>query len=492
MNKKIFRLLLLVVFSFSLYSCIHEDFESSDQETSKKKFKISEIKNNKILNDSEISAEITKIQVEKFKSISTSKSLQDSILDGVIINTENVLLVENGTQKTYTFPIKRSFASSKIENLVLKKNADSTFSGALLQYDLTNEEKALMLTGHYVDLTNKIKFYDISKISINQNQKVVTEAIGCLEITWENGVCASGQHAYGESGCTLSGSLAAGSPTVISVVNTCGGGGGNPGSNNDPNFPGGGGGSEGGNGGSETTPYDGDLMTLPPMLKNDSDCNKAKAIYNNTAVKSRYESLQAHTRDGHETGYGFKTIAVNGTTTTQTEPLNPDTVSPDQMHLVIQGTSFGYVHTHIEKVEPKLAVKIFSPADINTFLAYLHNAKQNSIPFGNIFGGMLAEEYGGNGTNFNIYQIQYNGNGTDLPPELTEEQKATFRNDYLKEAQAYLTEDFDISHYNMQKLFFKTLKKMNLKDCVLFKIKNGIRKKITLDENGEPKEELCA
>ena len=55
-----------------------------------------------------------------------------------------------------------------------------------------------------------------------------------------------------------------------------------------------------------------------------------------------------------------------------------------------------------------------------------------------------------------------------------------------------IREDNDISHYNLQKLFFHFVKKMNLKNCVLFKIKNGIRRKITLDEDGNPKEEICS
>lgn len=490
-RKTIYLWGLLMVFIFSLNACRNESLlENSSNVSLKKNFKISEIKNNEIFKDKTIAREIFKIQTEKLGKNFSARSIQDSVLDGAIILTENVLLIDNGTQKTYTFPIKRSYISSKLENLVLKKNADSTFSGTLIQYDLTKEEKALMLSGHFVDLKNKFQIFDLNKLAIQS--RLATEAYGCYIITWETGVCASGQHGYGEGGCTLTGSQAAGSPTVISVVNTCGGGGDDNGGTNDPNFPNNTDTSGGGNAGSDTTPYNGDL-NLPPMLKNDTDCNKAKAIYDNTSVKSRYDLLKTHTRDPQETGYGFKTISIaNGGTTTMTEPLNPDTVSPDQMHLIIQSTSFGYIHTHIEKEQPKLAVKIFSPADINTFLAYLHNAKEKNIPLGNIFGGLLAEEYGGSGTDFFIYQIQYNGNGTDLPPELTEEQKATFRNDYLEEATKYLTEDFNISHYNMQKIFFKTLEKMNLKNCVLFKIKNGIRKKVTLDENGEPKEEMCA
>lgn len=486
------RAISLLLFSvIVLFGCRNENLFENTNNVKKKNFKISEIKNNEILKDKIIAKEIFKVQKEKFGKSINARSTQDSILDGAKILTENVLLIDNGTQKTYTFPIKRSYVSSKLENLVLKKNADSTFSGTLIQYDLTNEEKALMLSGHFVDLKNKFKIFDINKLSIQS--RVATEAYGCYVITWETGVCASGQHAYRESGCTLTGNERAGAPSVISVVNTCGGGGiGSNGGTSDPNFPNNTDTSGGGSTGSDTTPYNGDLMNLPPMLKNDSDCNNAKAIYENTAVKSRYDLLKAHTRDSQETGYGFKTIIVNGVKTTQTDPLNPDSGNVDRMHTIIQSTSFGYNHTHIEKPEGKLVAKIFSPADIDTFVTYLHNAKTNNIPFGNIFGGMLAEEYGSNGSDYFIYQMQYNGDGTDLPPELTEAQREVYRDEYFIKAQKMVTEDNDISHYNLQKLFFHFVKKMNLKNCVLFKIKNGIRRKITLDEDGNPKEEICS
>lgn len=53
---------------------------------------------------------------------------------------------------------------------------------------------------------------------------MVTETIGCYVITWENGVCGSGQHGYGDDTCQLTGTGAASAPGIISIVNTCSGG----------------------------------------------------------------------------------------------------------------------------------------------------------------------------------------------------------------------------------------------------------------------------
>ena len=277
-----------------LFGCRNENLFENTNNVKKKNFKISEIKNNEILKDKIIAKEIFKVQKEKFGKSINARSTQDSILDGAKILTENVLLIDNGTQKTYTFPIKRSYVSSKLENLVLKKNADSTFSGTLIQYDLTNEEKALMLSGHFVDLKNKFKIFDINKLSIQS--RVATEAYGCYVITWETGVCASGQHAYGGSGCTLTGSDRAGNLSIISIVNTCSGGGSDNGGTYDPNFPNNNDTSGGGSVGSDTSPYDGS-MTLPDITGN-PDCDKAtipcvsaNMLINQINIKPKLDSL---------------------------------------------------------------------------------------------------------------------------------------------------------------------------------------------------------
>jgi len=48
-----------------------------------------------------------------------------------------------------------------------------------------------------------------------------------------------------------------------------------------------------------------------------------------------------------------------------------------------------------------------------------------------------------------------------------------------------------LSHSQLQKLFFKTLTKMNVKNTALFKIEGSTVKQITLNTEGEPVEAVC-
>lgn len=222
-------------------------------------------------------------------------------------------------------------------------------------------------------------------------------------------------------------------------------------------------------------------------------CQKVKTTYNNTAVKSRYGVLKPLTSASQETGYGFKTVSNGmGGTTTQTNSLNPDSSNPDKMKVGIFPTSFGYIHTHLDKTDGKIAVKIFSPADINTFIVLLNNAVNNSIPLGNIFGGMLASDPD---TNYNIYQLHYTGNGSDIPAELDKEELDVLREWYRKESQKVLNDnEGTLSHSDMQKLLFKLLKKMNVKSVVLGKIEdsNPLKTKIiNFNNDGIPSEQNC-
>lgn len=251
MMKK-FKFLMLLALTLFLVGCRQLEMVQ-ENEIQKQERKVSVIKNNDILKNISVSKEILKIQSEKFSKNMASKNIQDSILEGAIISTENVALVENGTQKTYTFPINRSFSSSKIENLVLKQNSDNSFSGVLIQYDITREEKELFISGHDVNLKNKMKVFEINKI--NLNNKTVTEAFGCFVITWEHGMCSAGVHSTGhDGGCTVGG---APSPVLVSIVNTCSGGGYSTGNDGIPPYPDYGSPSNG-NTGYDTLPYSGD------------------------------------------------------------------------------------------------------------------------------------------------------------------------------------------------------------------------------------------
>jgi len=275
--KKINFLIQLAFVIITLIGCTQIE-SLQEYNIQKQDRKVSIIKNNGILKNTLILKEISKIQKEKFSKSSFSKSIQDSVLDGASISTENVMLIESGEQKTYTFPIHRSFTCSKIENLVLKQNSDKTFSGILIQYDITAKEKELFISGHNVDLKNKIKIFDINKLHLGTQSRVQTDVIGCYVITWETGWCSSGEHFSGnDSNCKVGG---APNPTILSIANTCSGGagGGNTGL---PSYPEGDPGYGSSAGGYDTTPYSEDQLI---------ELNKVFRLKLNSSQLSWYDS----------------------------------------------------------------------------------------------------------------------------------------------------------------------------------------------------------
>lgn len=255
-TKFILWLSLLTAFNLIFHSCRTEDMYQ-ENERQKQDLRASVLRFHEISNNTPLVQKVKQLQTELF----SSKNLlgkNNSILDGATISTDKVILVENGTQKTYTFPVKRASKSFGLENLVLKQNSDGTFSGVLIQYDITPLEKDLFVLGEEIDMKNKIKIFDINNLSLSQ--RVATEAIGCYVITWETGVCGSSdQHQYGEA-CNMTGSEAASAPGIISIVNTCSGGAGGTDTGipyyPNPDSPG------GNTGGYGTLPYsdDSDLM----------------------------------------------------------------------------------------------------------------------------------------------------------------------------------------------------------------------------------------
>lgn len=182
-----------------------------------------------ITSDFALFDKVAKVQSSFTERKKNSRTIQDSILDGGVINISKVLVVEENGQKTYTFPLTRTFQSTKIENLVIKRNIDSTFSGALVQYDLTPLEKDLFSKWHSIDLKSKTKIFDIRNLVINTSARVVTTRIGCFILDYEDGTCASTDHHTNPADCQLTGSQAPQLPRILSItaIPGCGGGGGN-------------------------------------------------------------------------------------------------------------------------------------------------------------------------------------------------------------------------------------------------------------------------
>ncbi len=224
MNKKFFWKLtgITLLFSLIFHSCRQESILSQQDEQSKQnEFVINLLNKQDIENKKSLFNKINELKENKFKRsnlFAKNSSIQDSILEGAIIETDKIVEITNGDKVTYTFPVSRTFPNNKVENLVLKKNLDSTYSGVLIQYSLTPQEMQQVSVGQSVNLTSKVKIFRIEQINIAA--RIQTDTVGCLEITWETGYCASGQHnASNADQCQLASGVP--DPSIISIVDTC-------------------------------------------------------------------------------------------------------------------------------------------------------------------------------------------------------------------------------------------------------------------------------
>ncbi|WP_123983937.1 hypothetical protein [Chryseobacterium sp. G0201] len=537
-NKFILWLSLLVAFNIVLHSCRSEDMYQ-ENERQKQDLRASVLRFHEISSNTALLTKVQQLQSELFSS-SGILGKNNSVLDGATISTDKVILVENGTQKTYTFPVKRNSESKGLENLVLKQNADGTFSGVLIQYGITPLEKDLFVLGEEVDMTNKLKIYEINDLSITQ--KIVTEVLGCFEITWENGVCASmDHHQYGQT-CNMTGSGAAQAPGIISIVNTCSGGAGgeNTGIPNypDPNSPG------GNTGGYNTLPYsdDSDMMLLkyqqfsavfhintygfPTALRtklfylylyqNEDEYIVSKLLSTfGTKPEILNGAVDLFTQNSSLTWEQFynqflatpceKTKNLLANTDVQakiTELKNQSTLGGEKgvkfkvdgtpsstisggAHSVNFGDKTGYAggyHNHTPTGIPML-----SPPDIDQLLGFARTQPtSNPTNVNDAYVGMVAP----NGMH---YVIWFNGTYQDAITNFSQEQLDEYNDRYQTRYGLYKPSTGDMSNEAIERFFFKALKDMGLDGKInLQRIENdGTIKTIIKNSDGTTTATTC-
>ncbi|AZA54351.1 hypothetical protein EG348_15805 [Chryseobacterium sp. G0201] len=510
-----------------------------ENERQKQDLRASVLRFHEISSNTALLTKVQQLQSELFSS-SGILGKNNSVLDGATISTDKVILVENGTQKTYTFPVKRNSESKGLENLVLKQNADGTFSGVLIQYGITPLEKDLFVLGEEVDMTNKLKIYEINDLSITQ--KIVTEVLGCFEITWENGVCASmDHHQYGQT-CNMTGSGAAQAPGIISIVNTCSGGAGgeNTGIPNypDPNSPG------GNTGGYNTLPYsdDSDMMLLkyqqfsavfhintygfPTALRtklfylylyqNEDEYIVSKLLSTfGTKPEILNGAVDLFTQNSSLTWEQFynqflatpceKTKNLLANTDVQakiTELKNQSTLGGEKgvkfkvdgtpsstisggAHSVNFGDKTGYAggyHNHTPTGIPML-----SPPDIDQLLGFARTQPtSNPTNVNDAYVGMVAP----NGMH---YVIWFNGTYQDAITNFSQEQLDEYNDRYQTRYGLYKPSTGDMSNEAIERFFFKALKDMGLDGKInLQRIENdGTIKTIIKNSDGTTTATTC-
>lgn len=217
------RLCLILLITLSAHSCRQESFltdEHSQNQTSFRYYVTQNLIGNKNLL-SRVSAIQNNLNAES-QQYKTGKNIADSLLQGGMILTDHVLVAEKNGQKSYTFQLKRNFPTQNIENLVLKKNPDSSYSGILVQYRISHIDKIRLHRGEDVNLPSKTRIYQVNDLNIDSAAKGSTKTFSyqhdCFLFTYQTNPCAKDGHEFGDPSCKiLNTSGAAQAPTLIGV-----------------------------------------------------------------------------------------------------------------------------------------------------------------------------------------------------------------------------------------------------------------------------------
>jgi len=213
-----------------------------------------------------------------------------------------------------------------------------------------------------------------------------------------------------------------------------------------------------GGGGTYTPPYTGDMSGGPIMhgggtgaSTTQDPCNKMKAQSNNQDFKDNVKALDKDDvlKKNEETG-----VAAAYGPKTSYEPLA--NTANDNLKFPPGNKYFGYIHTHLDSKDG--VVKIFSPADVSTFLtSCVKNAKDK---------GTMTDAYGMVITSQGNYILKYSGNGNFA---ITDNQFKNWQNWYVNEY-SNLKED-ELSNPNMiEKIFSQFLKEqVNISGLELYK-----------------------
>lgn len=489
------RLYLTMIALLSVHSCrqdILPDKESYNNtsafQLTSKRISLTEAKHK-----AKLLPEIKKAETEfkKLKTNAFGKTVNYG--NGVSIDTESVIFIENGPNyHTYTFNVisENSSADAPLENLLLTPLPDGTYKKLLISYNFTEQEKQIINSGGYVNTKGKSKVTDLGKGTLDD---IVSKSQSCGYVEAQAyTICSEGVHFHGESNCNAD----VKSQLITVYLWKCesiddgsgtSGGGSLPGSG-----PGeGGGGSpcpdcptDGGS--TPTEPCNGNgVLTGPldpttdigdgtctgvPTLPNPglpiktNPCQKTKAMLENPAVQTKLDSLKNHSTGTGELGFKIK---KDGTTSG---------IIDGGEHEVALGDMTGWqgaYHNHTST-----GIPMHSPPDIDNGLLKLARS-QPTQPVGehnNAYFGMIVKKAcstcaGG----FKIYHyvIRFNGNYDDAITNFSQEKLDELTLDYQKLedvltnlygpfGNTYIDGTGRITNEGLEILFFETLKSMNL------------------------------
>ncbi|WP_143884784.1 hypothetical protein [Chryseobacterium binzhouense] len=161
MKKHLFlRLCLMFLIGVSAFSCRTEEFHNEEETQGNTGLRLTSqrISLNESKHRTKLLPELQKAEVGIKAYGQKNAKGKINYVDGVSIDTDHVMYIENGPNfHTYTFHLTRQNAlpTDPIENLVLIPATDGSYREMLISYNLTPQEKQMMMSGEYVDTQDK-------------------------------------------------------------------------------------------------------------------------------------------------------------------------------------------------------------------------------------------------------------------------------------------------------------------------------------------------
>lgn len=234
---------------------------------------------------------------------------------------------------------------------------------------------------------------------------------------------------------------------------------------------------------------DGNILPQIEEAIQENRCKNNKKIASNSIVNAKNNDLKEKLKDIKKNEVKEKDIFEDGYTFDRYSngDINPNVRENRQegqsrMVVSIKSNTVGYNHTH-----PR-GVKMFSPADIDSFVSIVRNAKRNNIPYNELFATVVFER----DNRHYVYQMTYTGDGNDLPAEFTKEQLKKYTDMYREEAKEYIEYgNGEMLVDNGYRLFLNTLKNMGIKNVQLSDVSNPQKPIVIEDNKGRPKKVNC-
>lgn len=277
MKKSLFlRLCLILMVAVTAYSCRTDQFLEQENFNNSSKFQLTSkrISLNEAKHKVQLLPEIEKAETEmKAYSKNSAHGKNVDLGNGMTINTDNVIYMENGPNyHTYTFSIHRDnqLEDAPVENLVLTPLPEGGYKAYLVTYNFTEAEKNTILNGGNVSVNGKS--------SVTHLEGTFTSVMSIEQCTMQINdyytTCSEGVHSEGQTkGCTAT----IKSQHVVTMTMVCQGG-----NSPQPGIEGPGeGGNTGEGGGTSPNPCSVNGIYINPQDPSNSSCNGGMATQPN-------------------------------------------------------------------------------------------------------------------------------------------------------------------------------------------------------------------